>query len=223
MPCRGSGANAQPGLGRRAGPAHVECRRCTGSCASRRSATRSARARVAAGAGQPPPDRALGEARVASADVVTVVNDGVASWDDGARFGSLAVAVRSKADLGGEHGAALPTSAATGQELEPLRRRALAVAGVADPVRRGTSRHSSPRRGQQALAAAVRDHFAAAGSSAGSTSDGCLAPRRNCASPSRADEVKDGRSPPLAARAQRRVLDVVEHGGSHLMTRVRES
>jgi hypothetical protein len=104
----------------------------------------------------------LGEARVASADVVTVVNDGVASWDDGARFGSLAVAVRSKADLGGEHGAALPTSAATGQELEPLRRRALA--GVADPVRRGTSRHSSPRRGQQALAAAVRDHFAAAGS-----------------------------------------------------------
>ena len=47
-----------------------------------------------------------------------------------------------------------------------------------------------------------------------STSDGCLAPRRNSVSPSRANEVKDGRSPPPAARAKRRVLDVVEHDGS---------
>jgi hypothetical protein len=92
---------------------------------------------------------ALGEAGVASANVVTVVNNGVASWDDGARFGSLAVAVRSKANLGGEHGAALLTSEATGQELEPLRRRVLAVASVVDPVRRGASRHSSPRRGSR--------------------------------------------------------------------------
>lgn len=47
-----------------------------------------------------------------------------------------------------------------------------------------------------------------------STSDGCPAPRRNCVSPSRAGEVKDGRSPSLAARAKRRVLDVDEHDGS---------
>ena len=57
---------------------------------------------------------ALGEARVASADVVLVVNDGIAAWDDGARFGDRAVVIRSKADLGGEPGAGLPTSAATG-------------------------------------------------------------------------------------------------------------
>src|SRR5215468_6661136 len=65
---------------------------------------------------------ALGEARVASADVVVVVNDGAAAWDDGARFGARAVVIRSKADLGGESGAGLPTSAATGQGLEALRR-----------------------------------------------------------------------------------------------------
>jgi tRNA modification GTPase len=75
---------------------------------------------------------ALGEARVASADVVVVVNDGVAAWDDGARFGARAVVIRSKADLGGEPGEWLLTSAATGQGLEELRCRVLAVAGVAD-------------------------------------------------------------------------------------------
>jgi len=37
----GTGADAQLRLGRRAGSAHVECRRCTGSCQSWRSATRS--------------------------------------------------------------------------------------------------------------------------------------------------------------------------------------
>jgi len=42
---------------------------------------------------------ALGEERVASADVVVVVNDGESAWDDGARYGSRAVVVRSKADL----------------------------------------------------------------------------------------------------------------------------
>jgi hypothetical protein len=56
-----------------------------------------------------------------------------------------------------------------------------------------------------------------------STSDWCLARRRNCVSPSRVDEVKDGRTPPLAARAQRRVLDVAGHSGSRVMARVQES
>jgi tRNA modification GTPase len=42
---------------------------------------------------------ALGEARVASADVVVVVNDGAAAGQDGQRYGARAVLVRSKADL----------------------------------------------------------------------------------------------------------------------------
>ena len=103
---------------------------------------------------------ALGEARVASADVVVVVNDGVAAWDDGARFGARAVVIRSKADLGGELGAALPTSAASGQGLDELRRRVLAVAGVAD--QEGSEQAFVTTARQQALAAAARDGFAAA-------------------------------------------------------------
>ncbi len=78
---------------------------------------------------------ALGEERVASADVVVVVNDGVAPWDAGARYGARSIVVRSKADLGGEAPSApsaLATSAATGQGLPSLRRRILEVAGVAD-------------------------------------------------------------------------------------------
>jgi tRNA modification GTPase len=103
---------------------------------------------------------ALGEARVASADVVVVVNDGVAVWDDGARFADRAVVVRSKADLGGEPGAGLPTSATTGQGLDELRRRVLAVAGVAD--QEGSEQAFVTTARQQALAAAARDGVAAA-------------------------------------------------------------
>jgi tRNA modification GTPase len=103
---------------------------------------------------------ALGEARVASADVVVVVNDAVAGWDDGARFGARAVVVRSKADLGGELGPGLPTSAASGQGLDELRRRVLAVAGVAD--REGSEQALVTTARQQALAGAARDGFAAA-------------------------------------------------------------
>ena len=105
---------------------------------------------------------ALGEARVASADVVVVVNDGTAAWDDGARFGDRAVVVRSKADLGGNLGTglALATSAATGQGLEDLRRRVLAVAGVAD--QEGSEQAFVTTARQHALAAAARDAFAAA-------------------------------------------------------------
>jgi len=103
---------------------------------------------------------ALGEARVASADVVVVVNDDVAAWDDGARFADRAVVVRSKADLGGELAAGLATSATTGQGLDELRRRVLAVAGVAD--QEGSEQAFVTTARQQALASAARAGFAAA-------------------------------------------------------------
>lgn len=96
---------------------------------------------------------ALGEQRVASADVVVVVNDGRAAWDDGARFGERAVLVRSKADLGGPELAGIATSATTGQGLEELRRRVLAVAGVAD--QEGSEQPFVTTARQRALAAAA--------------------------------------------------------------------
>lgn len=103
---------------------------------------------------------ALGEARVAAADVVVVVNDGQAPWHDGARFGERAVLVRSKADLGGDLRNALPTSATTGEGLEELRRRVLAVAGVAD--QEGSEQAFVTTARQQVLVTAARDDFAAA-------------------------------------------------------------
>ena len=123
---------------------------------------------------------ALGEERVASADVVVVVNDGVAPWDRGERYGARAVVVRSKADLGGVGGPAsgpssspgppspgppspgpevLATSAATGQGLDELRRRILELAGVAD--REGAEHALVTTARQHAMAAAARDAFAA--------------------------------------------------------------
>ncbi|HEU4735134.1 MAG TPA: tRNA uridine-5-carboxymethylaminomethyl(34) synthesis GTPase MnmE [Kofleriaceae bacterium] len=103
---------------------------------------------------------ALGEERVAAADVVVVVNDGVASWDDGARYGERAVVVRSKADLGGEPRGGVATSATTGQGLDELRRRVLEVAGVAD--REGSEQAFVTTARQRALAGAARDAFGAA-------------------------------------------------------------
>jgi tRNA modification GTPase len=103
---------------------------------------------------------ALGEARVASADVVVVVNDGTAPCDNGARFGDRAVRVHSKADLGGARGAGVATSATTGEGLDELRRRVLEVAGVAD--QEGSEQAFVTTARQQALAAAARDAFAAA-------------------------------------------------------------
>jgi tRNA modification GTPase len=103
---------------------------------------------------------ALGEARVAAADVVIVVNDGVAPWDDGQRYGTRAVRVRSKADLGGAVGQELATSATTGQGLDELRRRVLAVAGVAD--QEGSEQAFVTTARQQALAATARDALGAA-------------------------------------------------------------
>jgi tRNA modification GTPase len=103
---------------------------------------------------------ALGEARVASADVVVVVDDGTGGGDDGARYGDRAVRVRSKADLGGGGPPGIATSATTGQGLDELRRRVLAVAGVAD--QEGSEQAFVTTARQQALAAAARDAFAAA-------------------------------------------------------------
>ena len=103
---------------------------------------------------------ALGEARVASADVVVVVNDGVTEWDDGARFGPRALVVRSKADLGGDARGAVATSATTGAGLEELRRRALELAGVAelegseDAFVTTARQHATVTAAQRAFAAA---------------------------------------------------------------------
>lgn len=102
----------------------------------------------------------LGEQRVASADVVVVVNDHASPWDDGSRYGERALVVRSKADLGGELRGAVATSATTGQGLDELKRRVLALAGVAD--REGTEDAFVTTARQHAMAAAARDGFAAA-------------------------------------------------------------
>lgn len=102
----------------------------------------------------------LGEQRVASADVVVVINDHASPWDDGERYGGRALVVRSKADLGGDSRDALATSATTGQGLDALKRRVLALAGVAD--REGTEDAFVTTARQQAMAAAARDGFAAA-------------------------------------------------------------
>ena len=106
----------------------------------------------------------LGEQRVATADVVLVVNDGVAPWDDGARYAERRIVVRSKADLGdlraSEAREALATSAAIGHGLGELRARVLDVAGVAE--REGSEHAVVTTARQQALAAGARDAFAAA-------------------------------------------------------------
>src|SRR5262249_14226187 len=86
--------------------------------------------------------------------------DGEAAWDDGARFGGRAVLVRSKADLGGASLPGIATSAATGEGLDELRRRVLAVAGVAD--QEGSEQAFVTTARQRGLAASARDGFAAA-------------------------------------------------------------
>jgi tRNA modification GTPase len=102
----------------------------------------------------------LGEQRVNAADVVLVVNDGVAAWDDGQRYRDRALVVRSKADLGGDTRGALATSATTGVGLEVLRQRVLEAAGVAD--REGSEHGVVTTARQHALAVTARDALAAA-------------------------------------------------------------
>ncbi len=110
---------------------------------------------------------ALGEARVASADVVVVVNDGRATWDRGERYGPRALIVQSKSDLAPDSphepiglSDALLTSAVTGRGLDELRRRALALAGVADAE--GSEQPFITTARQHALCVAARDALAAA-------------------------------------------------------------
>jgi tRNA modification GTPase len=102
---------------------------------------------------------ALGEARVESADVVLVVNDGDAPWDDGARFAERALVVKSKGDVSASD-RGLVTSATTGQGLDELKAAVLAIAGVADSEGGELPFVTTAR--QQALAAAARDAFVAA-------------------------------------------------------------
>jgi len=102
----------------------------------------------------------LGEARVASADVVVVVNDGTGAWDDGARYEGRALVVRSKADLGGDTHGALATSATTGQGLDELRRRVLELAGVGE--REGSEEAFVTTARQHAACVTARDSLAAA-------------------------------------------------------------
>ncbi len=103
---------------------------------------------------------ALGEQRVASADVVVVVNDGSSPWDDGSKYGRRAIVVRNKADLGGETAGAHATSAVTRLGLESLVLRVLDVAGIGD--REGNEDVFVTTERQHAAALAARDAFAAA-------------------------------------------------------------
>ncbi|HEY0189552.1 MAG TPA: tRNA uridine-5-carboxymethylaminomethyl(34) synthesis GTPase MnmE [Kofleriaceae bacterium] len=101
----------------------------------------------------------LGEQRVASADVVVVVDEapGAAAAE---RYPGRAILVRSKADLGGAPGVGLATSATTGLGLAELRREVLRIAGVAD--REGSEQAVVTTARQQAFAAAARDSLSAA-------------------------------------------------------------
>ena len=103
---------------------------------------------------------ALGEQRVGAADVVVVVNDGVAPWDDGARYLERALVVRTKCDLGGDARGALATSAATGEGLDALRHRVLEAAGVAD--REGDESAVVTTARQRGLAVRAEESLAAA-------------------------------------------------------------
>ena len=105
---------------------------------------------------------ALGEQRVASADVVVVVNDGSSPWDDGEKFGRRAIVVRNKTDLGGATAGALATSAVTRVGLDELVLRVLEVAGIGD--REGNEDVFVTTERQHAAALAARDAFAAAAS-----------------------------------------------------------
>lgn len=105
---------------------------------------------------------ALGETRVAGADVVVVVNDGVAPFDDGGRFGERLLLVSNKSDLGNasSNPAGVATSATTGAGLDALRQRVLAIAGVAD--REGSEQPFVTTARQHEVVTRARDAFVAA-------------------------------------------------------------
>jgi tRNA modification GTPase len=105
----------------------------------------------------------LGESRVAAADVVVVLNDGTAPWDDGGRYGERALPIRSKGDLTASFvtpTTAVVTSTPTGAGLRELERIAMARAGVADREGNEQPLVTTLRQHQQITEA--RDGFAAA-------------------------------------------------------------
>ena len=134
-------------------------------------------------------------------------------WDDGCgdRFGSRPVVVRSKANLGGEHRAAAADLGGDRPGPRAAAPAALVVVGVADH-QEGSEQAFITTTLQQALAAAERDGFATAGFLRRVDQRRVPGTPSQLCSPSRADEVKNEPSPLLAARAQRRVLDVADHG-----------
>lgn len=112
---------------------------------------------------------ALGEQRVAAADVVVVVNDGVGPWNDGSAYGARALVVRSKADLGavqgdilrgGELRNVLATSSTTQIGLEELVQRILSMVGIAS--RDGSQDAVITTTRQLRFAEAARDNLVAA-------------------------------------------------------------
>lgn len=105
---------------------------------------------------------ALGAARVASADVVLVIEDGTAPAMDVAPHGGRALRVRSKADLAPSPASpeVIATSAVTGAGLEALRARVLALAGVSESE--GSEHAVVTTARQHALVGSARDAFAAA-------------------------------------------------------------
>lgn len=102
---------------------------------------------------------ALGQARVAAADVVVVVDDGRGDTRD---YGARELRVRSKADLGGGPlgDGVIATSAVTGQGLDELKRAVLARAGVAE--REGSEDAVVTTARQHAAVSDARAAFAAA-------------------------------------------------------------
>ena len=137
---------------------------------------------------------ALGEARVAGADVVIVVNDGASAWDAGERYGERALAVRSKADLEGGARRGLETSATTGRGLDELKREVLARAGVADQ-----------EGGEHAFVTTARQHRMAS-TAAGAFAAAAAARGRGAVPEVVALEVRQG----VQALAQLRGLEVGE-------------
>lgn len=103
---------------------------------------------------------ALGEQRVAEADVVVVVDDGSTRSADGAAYGERALQVRSKADVARGDGARLATSAHTGEGLAELKTRCLELAGVA--AREGSEDAIVTTERQHGVAVVARDAVAAA-------------------------------------------------------------
>lgn len=101
---------------------------------------------------------ALGESRVATVDVVVIVNDPESTTED--RYGDRSVVVQNKIDLAPASSGRLGISARTGAGLDQLRARVLAIAGVAD--REGSEQAFITTARQHETATAASNAFSAA-------------------------------------------------------------